>query len=193
MHKMEQLVEWVRENRPTLFLDRDGVINRRIPGAYVKEVEKFNFFPKLPENFKTLNQYFHKVIVVTNQQGIGKELMDHDDLAVVHDYMLFEIEMNEGHIDAVYYCPDLNQLDPPCRKPNPGMALEAKANFPDIDFKNSLMVGDSESDIQFGSRLGMKTLLVKTKKGEKSKMEENGTAWDYELDLLTDFIRHLSA
>ena len=55
--------------------------------------------------------------------------------------MLFEIEMNDGHVDAVYYCPDLDQFDPPCRKPNPGMALEAKANFPDIDFS----IGTHES------------------------------------------------
>ena len=97
-----------------------------------------------------------------------------------------------GLVDAVYYCPDLADFDPPCRKPNPGMAIEAKSNFPDIDFKNSLMVGDSESDIQFGNRLGMKTLLVKTKKGEDQKMEENGTDTDFELGTMMDFIRHLN-
>lgn len=193
MPNIDELLSWINDNRPTLFLDRDGVINKRIPGAYVEKVEQFNFFPNLAENFKNLNRFFSRIVVVTNQQGIGKELMTHEDLAVVHEYMLFEIEMNDGQIDAVYYCPDLAAFDPPCRKPNPGMALEAKANFPDIDFKNSLMVGDSESDIQFGSRLGMKTLLVTTKKGEAQKMEENGTQADFELGTLMDFIRHLNA
>ena len=158
MPNIDELLSWINDNRPTLFLDRDGVINKRIPGAYVEKVEQFNFFPNLAEHFKILNKFFSRVIVVTNQQGIGKELMTHEDLAVVHDYMLFEIEMNDGVVDAVYYCPELADFDPPCRKPNPGMALEAKTNFPDIDFKNSLIVGDSESDIQFGNRLGMKTL-----------------------------------
>lgn len=192
MPNIDELLSWISDNRPTLFLDRDGVINKRIPGAYVEKVEQFNFFPNLAENFKTLNKFFSRVIVVTNQQGIGKELMTHEDLAVVHDYMLFEIEMNDGVVDAIYYCPDLADFDPPCRKPNPGMALEAKANFQDIDFKNSLMVGDSESDIQFGSRLGMKTLLVKTKKGEAQKMKDNGTQADFDLGTLMDFIRHLN-
>lgn len=192
MPNIDELLSWINDNRPTLFLDRDGVINKRIPGAYVEKVEQFNFFPNLAEHFKILNKFFSRVIVVTNQQGIGKELMTHEDLAVVHDYMLFEIEMNDGVVDAVYYCPELADFDPPCRKPNPGMALEAKTNFPDIDFKNSLMVGDSESDIQFGNRLGMKTLLVKTKKGEAQKMEDNGTHADFELGTLMDFIRHLN-
>jgi len=192
MHNIDQLLTWINENRPTLFLDRDGVINKRIPGAYVEKVEQFNFFPNLAENFKVLNKFFSRVLVVTNQQGIGKELMTHEDLAVVHDYMLFEIEMNDGFVDAVYYCPELAEFDPSCRKPNPGMALEAKANFADIEFGNSLMVGDSESDIQFGNQLGMKTLLVKTKKGEAQKMSENGTEANFELDTLLDFIRHLS-
>ena len=192
MPNLDELLSWINDNRPTLFLDRDGVINKRIPGAYVEKVEQFNFFPNLAEHFKILNKFFSRVIVVTNQQGIGKELMTHEDLAVVHDYMLFEIEMNDGVVDAVYYCPELADFDPPCRKPNPGMALEAKTNFPDIDFKNSLMVGDSESDIQFGNRLGMKTLLVKTKKGEAQKMEDNGTHADFELGTLMDFIRHLN-
>lgn len=192
MPNIDELLSWINDNRPTLFLDRDGVINKRIPGAYVEKVEQFNFFPNLAEHFKILNKFFSRVIVVTNQQGIGKELMTHEDLAVVHDYMLFEIEMNDGVVDAVYYCPELADFDPPCRKPNPGMALEAKTNFPDIDFKNSLMVGDSESDIQFGNRLGMKTLLVKTKKGEAQKMEDNSTHADFELGTLMDFIRHLN-
>lgn len=192
MPNIDKLLSWINDNRPTLFLDRDGVINKRIPGAYVEKVEQFNFFPNLAEHFKILNKFFSRVIVVTNQQGIGKELMSHEDLAVVHDYMLFEIEMNDGVVDAVYYCPELADFDPPCRKPNPGMALEAKINFPDIDFKNSLMVGDSESDIQFGNRLGMKTLLVKTKKGEAQKMEDNSTHADFELGTLMDFIRHLN-
>ena len=118
--------------------------------------------------------------------------MTHEDLAVVHEYMLFEIEMNDGLVDAVYYCPELAEFDPSCRKPNPGMALEAKANFADIEFGNSLMVGDSESDIQFGNQLGMKTLLVKTKKGEAQKMADNDTEANFEIDTLLDFIRHLS-
>ncbi len=193
MHNLVELIQWVKTNRPTLFLDRDGVINKRLPGRYVQQVEEFHFYPNLSEHWSTLNQYFQLVVVVTNQQGIGKQLMSHEDLAVVHEYMLFEIEMSGGAIDEIYYCPDLADHNPVCRKPNPGMALEAQADFPDIQFKNALMVGDSISDIQFGQQLGMKTLLISTKKGELQRLEEQGVIPNATLDSLMDFIRHLQA
>jgi HAD superfamily hydrolase (TIGR01662 family) len=70
------------------------------------------------------------------------------------------IQYHGGRIDEIYYCPYTGELEPLCRKPNPGMALEAQKDFPDIDFKKSLMIGDSDSDIIFGNRLDMKTILV---------------------------------
>ncbi|MGB1217881.1 MAG: HAD-IIIA family hydrolase, partial [Saprospiraceae bacterium] len=96
-------------------------------------------------------------------QGIGKNLMRASMMEKVHDYMILEIEGNGGKIDEVYYCPELSKNNPKCRKPNIGMALQAKKDFPDIDFQKSIMVGDSISDIQFGKRVGMLTVFVEAK------------------------------
>ena len=143
----------------TLFLDRDGVINKKLDG-YVTKPQNFQFLPGTLEAISKLTIIFEKIIIVTNQQGIGKGLMTHDDLHSIHSHMLRNIELAEGKIDNVYYCPHLAVEDPPCRKPNPGMAIQAKKDYPLIDFKRSVMVGDSESDILFGTQLGMTTVKV---------------------------------
>lgn len=152
----------------TLFLDRDGVINKRLPGDYVKEPAEFEFLPGVLESIAAFSKLFGRIIIVTNQQGIGKGLMTENDLQKVHQHMLSEIEAAGGHIDAVYHCPGLAEDDPPCRKSNPGMALQAKEDFPEIDFGKSVMIGDSESDMEFGRRLGMKCILV----GEETLLKD---------------------
>lgn len=144
----------------TLFLDRDGVINRRLPGRYVRSVDEFEFLPGVLEAMTIFDQMFKHVIVVTNQQGIGKELMTHEELAVVHRHMLDVVHDMGGRIDQIYYCPYLAVYEPLCRKPNPGMAIEAQQEFKDINFNKSIMIGDSDSDITFGNRLGMTTIFV---------------------------------
>ena len=139
----------------TLFLDRDGVINKRIPGQYVRLWEEFEFLPGVLEALSLFQSIFGRIVIVTNQQGIGKDLMTEADLEAVHRQMLQEIHATGGRIDGVYHCPDLAYENSFCRKPNPGMAYQAKKDFPEIDFKRSLMAGNSLSDIQFGCRLGM--------------------------------------
>ena len=180
----------------TLFLDRDGVINRRIPDAYVTAVEDFVFYDDTKEAIAVFTQLFEHIIVVTNQQGIGKGLMTVAQLDVVHKYMIQEIATAGGRIDAVYYCPNLATENAPCRKPNPGMALQAQRDFPDIDFQQSIMVGDSLSDLQFGSDLDMMTAWVMTKKEEHEKIiaaEKNGLQIDYRCERLIDFGTQLLA
>lgn len=144
----------------TLFLDRDGVINRRIPGEYVTKWEEFQFLPGVLDALPKFSSLFGHIFIVTNQAGIGKELMTHEMLHDVHDKMMEFIQYHGGRIDEIYYCPYKGDFEPLCRKPNPGMALEAQKDFPVIDFKKSLMIGDSDSDIVFGNRLDMKTILV---------------------------------
>lgn len=148
------------QNDWSLFLDRDGVINQRTPGDYVKKWEEFIFLPGVPEAIALLSKLFSRIFIVTNQAGIEKELMSHEDLEEIHQKMMECLHYFGGHIDEIYYCPYKPELDPFCRKPNPGMAMEAQKDFPEIEFKKSLMVGDSDSDIIFGNRLGMKTILV---------------------------------
>lgn len=156
-------------SKQTLFLDRDGVINVRLPGAYVQVPEQFKFAEGSLEAIAILSAYFARIVIVTNQQGIGKGLMTEEDLSIVHQKMLEGIKAEGGRIDAIFSCPNLVSDNAICRKPNPGMALQAKAMFPEIEFKKSVIVGDSISDMLFGKRLGMKTILVKTNPEQVAK------------------------
>ncbi len=122
----------------SLFLDRDGVINERLPDDYVKKWEEFKFLPGVLDALTAFNQYFSRIFIVTNQAGIEKELYTHQDLKQIHEQMMEYIQYHGGRIDEIYYCPYKGDLDPLCRKPNPGMALEAKKDFPEIDFKKCI-------------------------------------------------------
>ncbi len=141
----------------TLFLDRDGVINKRIPDAYVRNIAEFEFLPDTKAAFSIFRQLFSRILVVSNQQGIGKGIMTEEDLRLVHNHMLNEL----NHcIDNIYYAPHLASENNIMRKPNIGMALQAKKDFPSIDFSKSIMVGDSSSDMLFGKNAGMKIVLI---------------------------------
>lgn len=148
------------DNSWTLFLDRDGVINHKLEGDYVKSISEFKFLPGVLETMRTFSSIFQYILIVTNQQGIGKGLMRHEDLSNVHDYMESKVNAAGGRIDKFYYCPELAEANAPCRKPNTGMPEEAQLDFPSIDFSKSIMVGDSHSDIAMGNKLNMKTVYV---------------------------------
>ena len=138
----------------TLFLDRDGVINRLRPDDYVKNWEEFEFMPGMLDRLARWSGRFRRILVVTNHRGVGKGIMSLDDLNRIHDRMIEEIERHGGRIDRVYFCTALSP-DDPNRKPQTGMAQQARIDFPDIDFARSLMIGDSESDRQFARNAGM--------------------------------------
>ncbi|MBP7478470.1 MAG: HAD family hydrolase [Chitinophagales bacterium] len=144
----------------TLFLDRDGVINRHLPNEYVTQWSEFEFIEGSAEAIAMLSKHFGKIVVVTNQQGVGKGLMSQQTLEEIHFSMCEAIAAKGGRIDAVYYCPHLSSIQPKCRKPEIGMALEAKEEFPMIDFHKSIMVGDSDSDMEFGNRLDMHCVRI---------------------------------
>ena len=148
----------------TLFLDRDGVINRRLVDDYVKVIDEFVFEDGALEAIAKLSKCFEQIVVVTNQQGVGRKLMTEKTLHEIHEYMKTEVEKAGGRIDAVYFCPDLGHSNSLYRKPNIGMGLLAKKQFPNIRFKQSVMVGDSISDMEFGKKLGMKTVFISNDK-----------------------------
>lgn len=150
-----------------LFLDRDGVINKHLPGDYVKNIGQFEFLPGVLEAIVKFNQFFSRIVIVTNQQGIGKGLYTEEDLNMVHTFMLDKVKEAGGRIDAVYFCPSLEKNNDLCRKPNVGMGLQAKSDFPEIDFEQSVMIGDSLSDLQFGRNLGMFTIWISSDPGQK--------------------------
>lgn len=144
----------------TLFLDRDGVISRRVTDGYVTRWEDFRFLDGAPEAISKLSSVFGHIIIVSNQQGVGKGLMSRESLEMIDSNMKQAIREAGGRIDASYYSPYLSSENHPDRKPGTGMGLKAKADFPDIDFSRSVMVGDSPSDMEFGKRLGMVTVMI---------------------------------
>ena len=144
----------------SLFLDRDGVINQRIADDYIRSWEQFQFKSGTREALKELSGIFGRIIVVSNQQGIGKGLMSADEVEKVHERMVSEVEAAGGRLDAVFYCPALESEKSFNRKPNIGMALQSRKRFPEIRFRQSFMVGDSLSDMIFGKRVGMKTVFL---------------------------------
>ncbi len=152
------------DNSWTLFLDRDGVINKRIVDGYVLNWSMFEWLPGSKEAIVSFADKFRRIVVVTNQQGIGKGLMSEEDLNAIHDNMREEIHLAGGRIDGIFFCPDLAQDDPACRKPNIGMFKNAQRVFPGIDASKSIMAGDSVSDIAFGKNASMITVGIETEK-----------------------------
>jgi histidinol-phosphate phosphatase family protein len=159
------------DNSWTLFLDRDGVINQKIDDDYVKNIEEFKFIEGVLESLDQFDKIFQRIVIVTNQQGIGKKIMTEGNLSEVHGYMMQNIIKNGGRIDQIYYAPQLTSENHIDRKPNPGMGHRAKQEFPEIDFSKSLLIGDSESDIEFGINLGMKTIMLKNNREVESKAD----------------------
>ena len=166
----------------TLFLDRDGVINKRLPDEYVKSIEEFDFLEGVTESLQILSKIFGRIIVISNQQGIGKKLMTIETLDSIHNQMITDVSKDGGRIDKVYFCPDLAHKPDNYRKPNSEMAFQAKKDFPEIDFNKSLMIGDSASDIEFGKRLQMKTIFI----GKSSD-----SSADFEFSSLLEFTQML--
>ena len=156
-----------------LLLDRDGVINVLRPGDYVKNWDEFVFCEGALEALKLLNPLFRRIVIVTNQRGVGRRLMSLSDLESIHGKMLSEISSAGGRIDRIYCCTATNP-DDPRRKPNPGMAAEILADFPEVDFSRSLMVGDSESDLEFARRAGIPAVIL----------EESGTLLNFAEELI---------
>lgn len=168
----------------TLFLDRDGVINQQLLDDYVKKWSEFKFKDNVLFSLKKLSALFGRIIIVTNQQGVGKGIMTVDELEIVHKKMKEEIEKAGGRIDRIYFCPKLEKENSEMRKPNQGMALQAKSDFPEIDFKRSIMVGDSISDMQFGKNAGMKTVLITV----KNKIYDKSELIDFRYDGIKAFV-----
>lgn len=150
----------------TLFLDRDGVINHEKYEAYILNYSEFIFYEGVLDAMKIFNEKFGHIILVTNQRGVGKGLMNEADLMDIHNRMLKEIETAGGRMDAIYYCTSLDN-DHSHRKPQCGMANEAQEDFPEIDFAKSIMVGNKMSDMKFGRNAGMYTVYMQTTNPEQ--------------------------
>ena len=159
------------DNTWTLFFDRDGVINHEKHQDYIHTWAEFYFYDGAKEAIAIFAKKFNHIIVVTNQKGIGKGVTRLEDLQLIHKNMVSEIENAGGRIDAVYFCPDLDE-NSPNRKPNPGMGLQAAKDFSDIDLGKSIMVGNTLSDMQFGRNLGVHTIFLPATRPEADLQDE---------------------
>jgi len=146
----------------TLFLDRDGVINVESVGSYITSWDEFRFHDGVLEAIRNLSHIFGRIIVVSNQRGVGRGIMSMEALREINQNMRAAVEANGGKIDKIYAATAVTDSDHN-RKPNTGMGLQAQEDFPETDFKKSVMIGNSISDMEFGKRLAMHTVFLTTK------------------------------
>lgn len=169
----------------TLFLDRDGVLNVKMEDDYVKNVSEFIWIKNIPETLAALSKIFKYIIIVTNQQGIGKGLMSREELHLIHNYIQDSIREKGGKIHAIFYAPQLAVENHPDRKPGIGMLQKAKKLYPKIDYAKSIMVGDSASDMLMATNAGMKKVFI-------GAINPHIKA-DYTFQSLSDFYQNLIA
>lgn len=143
-----------------VFLDRDGVINRKPPeGEYISKWEEFHPLPDAEQAIATLNASGRIVIVITNQRGVALGLYTEADVRSLHFELQRHLSGFFAHIDAFYYCPhDRNQCN--CRKPLTGLFEQAFQDFPQASLANSILIGDSLSDIQAARRLSLPSIFI---------------------------------
>ena len=149
------------DNNWTLFLDRDGVINHEIENGYVNTWQDFKFYEGTKEALQLFAAQFKYIIIITNQRGVGRGITRIEDLYMIHQKMTEEITIAGGRIDGIYFCTDVEK-DSQNRKPNAGMGLQAKKDFPAIDLNKAIMVGNNLSDMEFGRNIGAKTIFLST-------------------------------
>ena len=156
----------------TVFLDRDGVINRNRKNDYVKSWDEFEFIPNSLRAIQHLTDAGHRLIVVTNQSCINKGIVAPRTLDGIHQRMMSEIERSGGRIHAIYHCPHREDEGCSCRKPKPGLLIQA-AHEHGIDLPRSYLVGDSIRDIAAGQELGCQSFFVLT--GNYSQVDDKQT------------------
>jgi len=154
-----------RSNSPTVFLDRDGVINRGRPG-YVRTPDQFQFLPGAMDGMRLLQDRGWHLVIVTNQDAAGWKLLPEPQLAKVHDRMLAALDKEGVHVAEIYYCPHNVLSDCACRKPRPGMLLAAARDL-GVRPRGAWMVGDKPSDVETGRAFGCRTAWVGPKSWRK--------------------------
>ena len=144
----------------TIFLDRDGVINKEI--NYLHKIEDFKFIVGVFEACKYFINLDYQIIVITNQSGISRGLYSEGDYQILNNWMLDQFKKNDISILEVLHCPHMPDSNCNCRKPKPGMLLESKNKY-NIDMQNSWVIGDKEVDIISANNAGItNTILVRS-------------------------------
>jgi len=161
--------------RRAVFLDRDGTLMQEV--HYCSDPALVRVLPGVSASLRKLKDAGFITVIITNQSGIGRGLMTEPQYQAVQAEFLRQI--GAGLIDATYFCPDAPGGDSRCRKPEPGMVLQAAADF-QIDLAGSFFVGDKAADIECGRRAGTKTILVLTGYGSQQECQPDFTAPDFE-------------
>lgn len=150
----------MKEKKKVILMDRDGVINKKMPPhEYVLRWEEFEFLPGAIEGVKLLKEAGFTLVLITNQQGIGKELMTDGDLIHIHNKMLSALVRKGAKIDYIYYCPHLQEENCACRKPKPGL-VEKAAREIGFEPKKTVLIGDDETDRLLAKNVGAKFFRV---------------------------------
>lgn len=155
-----KLAEKFLASKKVVFLDRDGVINKKAPKAdYIKKWEEFEFLPGAIKGLQVLGQNNYDIYIITNQPGIARGMMTEQDLETIHQKMKEELEENEVRINGFYVCSHGWDDKCECRKPKPGLLFQA-AREHNLDLTKTIFIGDDERDIQAGVSAGCKTVLL---------------------------------
>ncbi len=140
-----------------VFIDRDGTISRDVP--YCSSPEQFELLPGAGKGIKELNAAGFKVILITNQSGVGRGYFSEETLNCIHEKMKTKLADEGAHIDGIYYCPHHPDENCNCRKPKPNLIIQAAGDF-NIDLSQSYFIGDSAKDIEAGKAAGCSTILI---------------------------------
>lgn len=169
--------------RKFVFLDRDGVINVE-RGEYTMTVGQWEWAPDAFEGIKKLTDAGFDIIVITNQACISKGLQTESGLAELHDFMLDKVTSTGGKILRIYHCPHQTPEDCNCRKPKPGMILQAAEDYA-IDVSGTFMIGDSLRDMEAGRRAGTRTVFIDSGPGADSSKTQFDSG-EFRADNLSD-------
>lgn len=150
-----------------LFLDRDGVVN--VEKNYLYKIDDFELMDGIVDVCRFYEDQGYIIIIVTNQSGISRGFYTEDDFKHLSEWMIEHFKSLGITITHIYHCPHHESIDGACecRKPEPGMFLEAQKDF-DIDMKNSVMIGDNERDIQAAIRAGVTTNILLSRDASES-------------------------
>ncbi|MEI7439809.1 MAG: HAD family hydrolase [Thermoleophilia bacterium] len=154
-----------------VFIDRDGVINRKMgEGEYVNALDEFEILPGSIDALVRLSKHGFSVIVVTNQQGVGRGLTSPQMLDRIHDELRAKVAAAGGEITAIMVCPHIEGTCD-CRKPQVGLFVEAQRLYPEISFSDSFVIGDSASDMEAAARIGAQAIRVSDSPATNGKDE----------------------
>jgi D-glycero-D-manno-heptose 1,7-bisphosphate phosphatase len=143
-----------------IFLDRDGVINKH-RSDYVKSIGEFELLPRVAHYLRQLQKLGFKLVIVTNQSAVNRGLISLDQLKVIHNFLVKELSRHECYIADIFYCPHTPDENCECRKPNIKMFLDA-ARKHSIDLTRSWVIGDNDTDIEPGRKIGCNTIKIQT-------------------------------